>query len=249
MQKIELAEHDGYLHDNGKPQFFIFRVNGKPFPVMEGVTIGEFYRRVSSLDLPPEAGKETAAHPGAHLQGASSTPEPVRVPISKGIEVSDTIRCIRLPEDIGGGDIGKDNEKAVVGKEYLVQKIVMKNGKLLGYEVIPINSDWAQRVFLRAQDVELVQKAGPKPQPVDARPQTILPCLKCGKDIVYELNENADKYTATCEDCLENHWCSRSEISCAACGERNNLMLYKDVWIGRCKKCEKEQKITPERAE
>ncbi len=243
--KIELAENDGYLHDDGQPEIFIFRVNGRPFPVMKSVTIGEFYKRISALKIEsvsPDPIQKTPTSPSL-----VSNLRPMAADLNKGISIGDIIRCLKLPEDnIGGGEIGKQNEQAVPGKEYLVQKVHQKNNIVFGYEAVPTNSDWPQQVFLRAQDVELVRKAGPKEEPVELRLSSFITC-QCGKEVCVTINDDQTAYVGMCENekCLDYQHritCPRQEVPCA-CGEKNFLLVHNGVALGRCKKCNKDQKI------
>ena len=243
MPKIELTENDGYLYDSGEAEIFIFRVNGRLFPVTKSVTIGEFYKRVSALNLPETSKYDEVTQQPHHILPGPPVPGLVQA-LFKGITVGDIIRCNRLPEDLGDPTgKGKDNEKPVIGKEYLVQKVVMKNSALIGFEATPENSDWPQRVFLRAQDVELVKKGAPKQEPVVVI-SCIIPCNSCGKDVAATMTDNEKSYVASCE-CGFGNFYPREEITCD-CGEKNFLLLAKGTYLGRCKKCSKDQKVPHE---
>lgn len=199
--RIELAENDGYLYDDGKPRTFIFRVDGKPFPVPAHFSIGEFYSAVTRARSVSGPVQEVREHQEPKVSAIDML---LAEPKQNEIERNDTVTF--RPRDMESFT-ANDNGQVKPGGRYRVLDIRMIDGEVAVYDIIDDNSETPIRTPVSAADCQLFKKS-PKLNVVKkARFEMTSTCKFCkdkqGKPtfVALTVEEGQSQYEGKCEDC------------------------------------------------
>ena len=145
--KIELAEDNGFLN-NGVPSLVVLVVttdDGKQrrIPYQADRTIQQLYEDVRKMNA-VNVDLSVSLWDGPERRIEKSV-------ISNDIDREDIVKCLRTVKDIDGRVLLEKD------KEYKVQEIVKRNGKLVGYELID-KSEKGLRYPCLYDDVVLIKK-------------------------------------------------------------------------------------------
>lgn len=206
--QIILAENDAYLHEDGRPRIFIFRVDGRPFPCPEGTTIGELWGAVQRMSgLPPTSPPVPVV--GGFKDALAELVGPPKIVASdpQRIERNDIVKLSEdLKDDIGtpSGLAGGSEEGPQKGVEYRVIEIKAVNGQHVAYDVVDDNAPVRFRMTIPAHICVLVRKSPPRAPRKPNELQMLHKCQECQDTFVLTLGKDG-LYGGACENtkCLQ----------------------------------------------
>lgn len=199
--KIELLEHDGFIHQDGSPRLVTVKVTFEDgrvvrFPYPAQNEISSLYgaaERAAGLAREEKAVLPTPQTPlpAVPMTVVAGKPEPVK---DGEIQRRDTVKFI--------GKTDKDSPaELVTGREYRVIAIEKLNGETVAVGIIDDASPNKIRLDVQPADLVLVQKAPPKPAKLQGAPEIIRKCT-CKEDVVLTLN--GENYIGDCDGCLQS---------------------------------------------